>query len=292
VECFSHSTHHCSRSSAPCLADWNTIIFATILAAIYGLLFGSFANAVAYRVPRSETLMTRSHCPKCDSKITAWQNIPVFSWLFLGGKCKNCKQPISIQYPLVELATALLFGAVAFKVVSLELALLPTVLTIVAYCALVFFGVVLAIIDFKEQLLPSKLIYMALAIVVPLLTISALLMGDYSQILTLLAGAAITAGFLFLIWLVAPGALGFGDVRLGLLTGAAAGWMGWTAIFLAAAGPWMLAAIVLLPFMVAGSIKAKTKVPFGPWILLACFIAICLGDLINIITPTFGAVAL
>ena len=90
-------------------------IYIDSLVFIFGLCIGSFLNVLALRLLSEESLMTRSKCPKCSEKIVWYTNIPVLSYIFLGGKCKNCKKRISIQYPLVELATAILFLAVFLR---------------------------------------------------------------------------------------------------------------------------------------------------------------------------------
>lgn len=128
-------------------------IFFLVSASVLGLIFGSFATAVAYRLPRpGESITTgRSKCPNCGHTITALQNIPVFSWLILRGRCNNCGNKISALYPLIELATALLFvGAAAKFGLSLE--------------AFIFAGffwalVVLTAIDLEFKLLPNKIVY-------------------------------------------------------------------------------------------------------------------------------------
>src|SRR5690554_5688882 len=84
------------------------------LAGVFGLLIGSFLNVVIWRVPRGESLLPNSACPKCAQPIRPWQNVPVLSWLFLRGKCANCNAPISVRYPLIELITAVVLGLVTW----------------------------------------------------------------------------------------------------------------------------------------------------------------------------------
>lgn len=141
------------------------VAFAFIL----GLIFGSFGTVVAYRVPRGESVRKpkRSHCPNCGHKISAMENIPVFSYIFLRGRCRNCKAKISPRYPLTELATAILFAAAAAKFDGNVEAL--------AYALLFWALVILTVVDLELRKLPD-------AIVLPLL------IGG----LALLASAAIT----------------------------------------------------------------------------------------------------
>src|SRR5688572_24291311 len=110
------------------------------LAAVLGLLIGSFLNVVIWRVPRGESIVSPpSHCPRCDAEIKPYDNLPVVSWLLLRGKCRHCAAPISPRYPLVELLTGVLFGALALRL-GLDWAL-PAFLYLGAIC------VALALID-------------------------------------------------------------------------------------------------------------------------------------------------
>src|SRR6187549_2630151 len=98
------------------LASTAVTAFVAVIAGVYGLVVGSFLNVVIYRVPRKESVVKpRSHCPKCETPIAGRDNIPVVSWLILGGKCRHCGEPISAQYPIVELLTGVLFAAVGAK---------------------------------------------------------------------------------------------------------------------------------------------------------------------------------
>jgi hypothetical protein len=100
------------------------------LLGVLGLLVGSFLNVCIYRLPRRETILWgRSHCPGCGRQIRAWENVPVISWLWLRGRCAGCRAPISLQYPLVELATGLVFAVTAWLVG-------PTLLLIAIFVAL------------------------------------------------------------------------------------------------------------------------------------------------------------
>ncbi|MDF2470338.1 MAG: prepilin peptidase, partial [Rhodococcus erythropolis] len=92
----------------------SAVTFLVVVSGIFGLLIGSFLNVVAYRVPAKITLMRESRCPHCDVVIKPWHNVPVIGWLALGGKCANCKRPISARYPIVEALTGLAFAVVTW----------------------------------------------------------------------------------------------------------------------------------------------------------------------------------
>ena len=259
------------------------------VAVVYGLVFGSFANAVAYRVPTGETLWTRSHCPKCDAQIKAWQNIPVLSWVFLRGKCANCKEPISIQYPAIELLTGVLFGLLTWFVIQQDYAnfyyfpyysIIPPILIAVVLCYFAFIGVVLSIIDFKTMTLPTKLIYPTWIGSVVLLSIASYVMKDFDSIKTMLIGGAASMLFYGIIWFVVPRGFGFGDVRLVLLTGSILGWFGIGHAVLGVMLPFILSSIVMVPLLLLKVVDRKTKVPLGPWIIAATIITVFFGDII------------
>src|SRR2546429_5953579 len=120
------------------------------LCALLGLIVGSFLNVVVYRVPRHESIVTpRSRCPGCHTEIAPRDNVPVLSWLMLRGRCRHCGQPISARYPLMELATGVIFAAIAARF-GFDTAL-P------AY--LVFAGglITLAAIDLEHRTLPNRI---------------------------------------------------------------------------------------------------------------------------------------
>ena len=122
------------------------------MCALLGLIVGSFLNVVIYRVPRHESIVSpRSKCPSCESPILERDNVPVLSWLLLRGKCRNCRAPISARYPLVELATAMLFtGAAARQGWNWEL---PAFLVMLASL------LALSCIDVEMLLLPLRIVY-------------------------------------------------------------------------------------------------------------------------------------
>src|SRR5215212_10868167 len=158
---------------------------AVIGAGLFGSVIGSFLNVVAHRVPRRESLVSPgSRCPHCGTDVKPYDNVPVLSWLVLRGRCRSCGAPISPRYPLVELATALVFAAVvAVHGFDDDLVLeLPFVCTLIA----------LAAIDFDTKLLPNRIVYPMAAYGV----IATLLVDQGDLVENLIAGAG---AFLFLL---------------------------------------------------------------------------------------------
>src|SRR5436853_1187475 len=160
---------------------------------IVGLVVGSFLNVVVHRVPRGESIVTpRSRCPGCETQISPRDNIPVVSWLVLRGRCRHCRQPISARYPLLELGTAVLFGAVAARFGAD--AALP------AYVVLAGGLIALAAIDLEHRTLPNRILYPVAGTVLVLFTVAAAVDDRWSQLFRAGAGAALAFVALFLIW--------------------------------------------------------------------------------------------
>jgi len=156
--------------------------FLLVASGVLGLIFGSFATALAYRLPRGESVSTgRSKCPNCGNQIGVAENIPVFSWIFLRGRCKHCKDKISARYPLTELSTALLFVAAAAKFgLSAETAI---------YAGAFWALVVLTVIDLEFKLLPNKIVYpLVLALFVAFALVTAIRGGPFEPTRALVAG--------------------------------------------------------------------------------------------------------
>lgn len=273
-----------------------------IIAALLGLVVGSFLNVVIYRLPiilntrwrtectdflkqpierstaRFSLALPRSHCPKCKHTITAKYNIPLISFLFLRGKCPFCRQKISLRYPLVELVscTASLFIAYYFAF-SLKTALmLPLTWTLIA----------MVFIDLKHMILPDTL-------TIPLLWLG--LVANSFHLFCSPAAAIIGAssGYLFL-WIIAGGfkrirkieGMGHGDFKLLALFGA---WLGWQQLFFIILASSALGTLVGLSLVICKKHGMKQPIPFGPYIALAGWVALIWGQPILNWYLTFGA---
>jgi leader peptidase (prepilin peptidase)/N-methyltransferase len=264
-------------------------LLVTLVACLFGLLVGSFLNVVIYRIPkmmqresdnyvasesgkelphtdRFNLMVPRSCCPHCGHQITALENIPVISYLFLRGKCISCKAPISVRYPLVELLTGALSGLLIWKFGS-GLMGLSTLLFLFLLIAMTF-------IDADTQLLPDDLTF-------PLLWAGLLvnLDGTFVPLRDAVIGAA--AGYLVLwaiYWLfkLATGkeGMGYGDFKLLAALGA---WLGWTmlpTIILLSSVVGAVVGIYLIIFTKRGR---NNPIPFGPYLAAAGLIALLYG---------------
>jgi leader peptidase (prepilin peptidase)/N-methyltransferase len=244
-----------------------------IAAGLFGALIGSFLNVVAHRVPLGESLVSPgSRCPECGEPVKPYDNVPVVSWLLLRGRCRNCGAPISPRYPLVELATALVFAAVvAVRGFDDDLVLeLPFVAALIA----------LAAIDFDHKLLPNKIVYPLAAYGV----IATLLVDRDDLVENLIAGAGAFA-FLLAAVIAYPRGMGMGDVKL---AGAMGLYLGLSVI------PALLAAFlsgsVVGIYIIAreGAAGRKKAVPFGVFLALGGIVGVLAGpELIDVYETNF-----
>ena len=241
------------------------------LCLLLGLAVGSFLNVVVHRIPRGESVVRPpSACPACQHPIRPRDNVPVLGWMLLRGRCRDCNEPISVRYPLVEAATAGLFAVMAARF-GYDPAL-P------AYLYLAAVGLALALIDIDVQRLPDALTLPSYAVVGVLLTVAAVVGDEQGALLRALVGALALGLLYFVIWFAYPAGMGFGDVKLAPVLGACLGWIGYGALavggFLAFVYGGLFGAGLVL-FKEGGR---KTKVAFGPFMIAAAFTAILIGQ--------------
>jgi leader peptidase (prepilin peptidase) / N-methyltransferase len=264
--------------------------FAITLAALtglVGLLIGSFLNVVVYRVPAGMSIVSPpSACPNCGRHIRGFDNIPVLSWLVLRGRCRDCREPISWRYPAVELGTAILFLAVAWRFLPAALSNGASTLAIstpmlLAFVYLAAISIVLALIDLDVRRLPNTIVLSALIGAAVLLSLEAILTGDYGSLLRAGIGMVALFGFYLLLALVYPGGMGFGDVKLAAVLGIYLGWLGWGDLIVGAFAAFLLGGIFAIGMMIFGKAGRKSAIPFGPWMLGGAWIAILFGNTIT-----------
>ncbi len=256
-----------------------------IAAGVFGLIIGSFLNVVVWRVPRGESLLPASHCPHCDAPIRSWQNVPVVSWVALGGRCASCRDRISGRYPLVELGTGAAFALVAWWWVSFAGApgqsgaeVTAWWFALGAYLWFAAAGIALTLIDIDHQRLPDAIVLPGLVVVIVVLSASASLSGDWSRVGSTLGAAVALFVFYLLIALVYPRGIGGGDVKLAPLVGAALGFVGWGAVAVGAFAGFLLGAVYGLALIALRRATRKSGIPFGPFMLLGSWIGIAWGE--------------
>jgi leader peptidase (prepilin peptidase)/N-methyltransferase len=244
------------------------------LAGVFGAIFGSFLNVVAYRLPRHESLLgPASHCPSCGVPVKPYDNIPILSFLLLRGRCRSCASTISPRYPLVEALTALLCaGAVLAH---------DSAATIALSVALILVVVPAALIDLEHRIIPNKLTALGAVLALAI----GLALDPSGEAQRLIAGAG-AAGFLLLAALAYPGGMGMGDVKLAGVMGLFLGRAVAPAILFALLGG-VLVGVAIVARKGIGEGR-KTAVPFGPFLAAGAVLASFVGqDLIDLYVHHF-----
>jgi len=241
-----------------------------ILVAVVGLVWGSFLNVVIYRLPRGLSLVKPpSSCPKCGKRIKWYDNIPVISYLLLGGKCRFCGEKISVVYPLVEALTAACFVIVYFH----NLRFFD--LQFFADCLFASALIALGFIDYFHQIIPDH-------ISLPVLVL-ALVYAPFRYDLTLrqsLLGAVTGGGFLLIVYLAylflrKKEGLGMGDVMMMLMVGA---YLGLSRTILTLLLSSVSGAIIGIALIRARKADLKFALPFGSFIAPAAFVSLIWGE--------------
>ncbi len=239
-----------------------------LLIFIFGLCFGSFLNVLVYRLPRSLPITGRSFCPQCKKKIVWYDNIPLLSFIFLKGRCRNCHSPISWQYPLVELSTAVL-TVMAYQLLTGQVFNFQLLFNLLIIYALItiFFA------DLRYEIIPDQIVYPAMVI-----SIIYVALTTYYLLLTTFISAVVAAGFFFLLhWLTRGRGMGLGDVKLAGLMGLVLGFPGIAmALYLA----FLTGAAWGVILILVGKKKLKSQIPFGPFLAGATIFTLFYGEAI------------
>lgn len=243
-------------------------VLTDVLIFILGLIVGSFSNVCIYRIPRNESIIyPASHCPKCRSNISPKDNIPLLSYVLLKGRCRNCKSKISIQYPIVELITGLIYLLIyliyGFSIQTLIYIVLASALIIVAF------------VDLNEQVIPE-------VISLPGIVLGLILSFFIHHISFINSGLGVVAGGGIILVIRLAGSLifkkesmGIGDIELTAMIGA---FLGWRYIVISLFLGFFLGALAGI-FLIISKIKSKEDVvPFGPFIVLGSFITLLWGE--------------
>jgi leader peptidase (prepilin peptidase)/N-methyltransferase len=261
-------------------------ILLAVFCGALGLVIGSFLNVVVWRVPRGESIVhPRSHCPACQAGIRPRDELPVISWLLLRGRCRDCRAPISLRYPLVELLTGGLFAGLAIRFADAP-ARLP------AYLYLAAVGVALALIDLDVKRLPNSLTLPSYAVGLALLALAvAFGSGEvWANLLRALAGLAAMYAFYFILWFATGGrGMGFGDVKLAGVLGLYLGFLGWGSWAVGLFAGFLVGGLVGIGLLFAGRAGRKSRVPYGPFMLTGAMVAVFAGAAI---AHQYSAIAL
>ena len=252
--------------------DW----YFTFVVFLFGACWGSFLNVCIYRIPAELSVVKpRSRCPKCMTNLAWRDNIPIFGWLVLGGKCRYCKAPISARYPSIELLTALLFTWVWLKY--------PLLLEngydfrFAAYWVLVFGLILGSMVDVDEMWLPDRCTIGGMIIGPILSFLIPAMHGTDSHTVALIRSLVGLAFGFGLLWSVGffgkmvfkKDAMGFGDVKL---MGALGAFLGFESIVFIVFVSSLLGSIIGVSLITMGQKEWQSRLPFGPYIALAALI--------------------
>jgi len=240
---------------------------ALVIAALFGLVIGSFLNVCIYRLPRDQSVVwPASRCTTCGREIAWYENVPVLSWLALRGRCRTCGERISVMYPIVEAATGALFALTAahFGITPLF------VVRALFGCAMI----VLFVIDLQHQILPNEITVPG---IVAGLAASVFLEPGWREALI---GAVAGGGSLWLIasayrWLRGRDGLGFGDVKMLAMIGA---FLGWKAMLLTLVFASFTGSLIALLLMAARRADWQSRLPLGTFLAIGAVLASVYGD--------------
>jgi leader peptidase (prepilin peptidase) / N-methyltransferase len=260
-----------------------------LYAGLWGALWGSFFNVAILRVGLYESVMRPpSRCGSCGADIAWYDNVPMLSWLVLGGRCRRCHVPISIRYPLVELTSTLLALAVYWRFVASAgevgegdaLALLARFFVYFSFSGTLL---VLSGIDLDHMLIPDRITYPA----VPIFLFCGILLRDVAP-LDLILGAILGYGIVALVaelfyWILGKEGMGYGDAKLLMVVGALVGWRGVLWSFFGAPFAGLL---IIVPLKLAQRRKVTgVEVPYGPFLALAAFSYLMFGQRLLALLP-------
>lgn len=241
-------------------------IFNITVATLLGLIMGSFTNVMIYRIPAKKSLwFPPSTCGSCNTRIKWYDNIPVLSYLILGGKCRECKNKYSIQYPLIELLCGVLYAIIFLaKGLSLDF-LFISVITIIL--------VAISVIDLKSMTIPNGLV-ISLLVTAVLYSVTKLVFPNmFNEPMSWfepLIGFFAASVPLLLVAIISKGGMGGGDIKL---MAAAGIFLGWKGILLALVSGSLVGAIVSIILMIAGKKSRKDMIPFGPFLCMGILFA-------------------
>ena len=247
-------------------------LFLYLAILIFGLIFGSFNTVLVARIPLKESLRGRSKCKFCGVQIQNRDNIPLFGYLLLRGRCRNCRQHFSRQYLYLELTTA---GAT-----FIPFFIFDRVTMIAAWMAFVILGIALSAIDIQLHRLPDALNGALFSSGLALLTWDAVLNHRLGHLRSAIFAAILLSAFFWLVNLLSKGGMGMGDVKLAASIGLYAGYISALSVYVAIMASFALGSVVGIVIIILQKGTRKTAVPFGPFMIVGALISIWATPLI------------
>lgn len=250
---------------------------------LFGLIFGSFLTSFTYRLLKGESFPKgRSYCPNCNHQIAWFDNIPLFSYLFLSGACRNCKKPISLSYPAIELSTALIFVLVGYFSLSCTITIISPICVWSSYLGFLTLPFILLvsciliavfIIDMREQLIPDELSFILLAV-----SFFGILISSSDTFWVHVFSGLASALFFLILHLITLGrGMGLGDVKLSFGIGMLLGWPYTFTWILLSFVVGALFGLVLISCKLA---RFGKHIAFGPFLVISFFVVLFWGNII------------
>lgn len=234
-----------------------------ILIFLLGLIIGSFLNVCIYRIPQNQSIaFPASHCPECQNELRWWYLFPIFSFVFLKGRCAYCARKISIRYPIVELINGLLYLAVFYSF-GLTWATLQGLI-------LVSTLLVVSLIDLDHRIIPNQIVIFLVIVSIPL----HLLVPNLTW-LQMLWGFLVGGGLLLIIAVLSRGGMGGGDIKLMAALGL---YLGWEQILMAIFIASLIGSVVGIVLMLFFGKGRKTAIPFGPFLAMGTLVCYLWSD--------------
>lgn len=253
----------------------------TFIFLIFGLIIGSFLNAVVYRLHTVESLLERSHCPHCKKKVRWFDNVPVLSFVLLSARCRDCGEKISWQYPVVELLTGIVFAILGnYFFVPMDVSS-----WLLTFFYLVIFSILLVIFvyDFKYMEIPMLVLWLGVGVsLVYFVFADWQNFQSFTSILDMrtiagILGGIVAGGFFYALAAYSKETwMGYGDAYLGLLVGLV---VGWPNIFWALMLACTIGALVSIGLIGLSKKTMKSQVPFAPFLITGTFLAVVLPEI-------------
>lgn len=256
------------------------MIIYICLVVLVGLVFGSFSTAFSYRFPRGINFVKgRSFCDQCKRQIAWYDNLPLISFILLGGRCRACRKRISIRYPLIELGVAssflLIYLVAAGCPASSPICLWKGFLGFTFYPFVYFVFLLTSLvftIDLEKRIIPDELVFVALAVT----ALALIFVGGDGFYLRLLSATGASLALLIIHLLTRGRGMGLGDVKFALLPGL---FLGWPLVLIWLFASFLTGAIVAIILILLGRAKGKDKIAFGPFLAISFFLVALYGNI-------------
>jgi leader peptidase (prepilin peptidase)/N-methyltransferase len=236
-----------------------------VLILLFGAAIGSFQNVLIDRLATQSTIGGRSRCENCQRQIANIHNVPIFSYLLLRGKCHNCGAKIGIRTLLIEILTPVIF--------LIGLSITQNLWELSIWLIFTIFGIPIFIIDLKTSRIPNALNLVLFLSIAILVGTQALASSNWHNFYSSLIQSLLLSGFYFLLRVISRGGMGLGDVKFAASIGLISGYFGKHMVFNATYGAFIFGTFVSLYFLAKKGYGRKSKIPFGPYMVLGMYFA-------------------